>query len=129
MQHFVGVLLLLISPSVRLLFSSLPSKTYFEMKITNCFQVVLASWWPEYGESVSGNTYPQPLASDYIEPPGAIANPLYDINEKLVDELEEPEVLEEAKNSLAMKQGPGKRGSRGLILKKLLMKGLGLLIG
>ena len=128
MQHFVGVLLLLISPSVRLLFSSLPSKTYFEMKITNCFQVVLASWWPEYVESVSWNPSWN-LASDYIESPGAIANPLYDINEKLVDELEEPEVLEEAKNSLAMKQGPGKRGTRGLILKKLLMKGLGLLIG
>ena len=78
---------------------------------------------------MSGNTYPQPLASDYIEPQGAKADPLYDFNEKPVDELEEPEELEEAKNNLAMEQGPGKRGTRGLILKKLLKKGIALLFG
>ena len=51
---------------------------------------------------------------------GASADPLYDVHDGLDDDAKW------AKSNLAMEQGPGKRGTRGLLLKKLLFK---LLIG
>ena len=45
---------------------------------------------------------------------------LYDVHDGLDDDAKW------AKSNLAMEQGPGKRGTRGLLLKKLLFK---LLIG
>ena len=60
-----------------------------------------------------GESYPQHPASDYNAGLGANVEPAYDLYEELVDDAEE------AKNNLAVEQGPGKRGSRGLLLKKL----------
>ena len=77
----------------------------------------------DYGESVSGNAYPQPPASDYLAGTGANADPVYDFNKDLGDDAEE------VKNNLAIETGPGKRGTRGLILKKLIKKGIALLLG
>ena len=74
----------------------------------------------DYGEYEGGNVDPQPLAPNYFKGPGASADPLYDVHDGLDDDAKW------AKSNLAMEQGPGKRGTRGLLLKKLLFK---LLIG
>ena len=70
--------------------------------------------WDDYGEYEGGNVDPQPLAPNYFKGPGASADPLYDVHDGLDDDAKR------AKSNLAMEQGPGKRGSRGLLLKKLL---------
>ena len=75
----------------------------------------------DYGEYEGGNVDPQPLAPNYFKGPGASADPLYDVYD----------AAKGAGNYLAMEQGPGKRGTRGLLLKKLAKKLLAkfLLIG
>ena len=79
----------------------------------------------DYGEYEGGNVDPQPLAPNYFKGPGASADPLYDAYDGLNDDDKW------AISNLAMEQGPGKRGTRGLLLKKLAKKLLAkfLLIG
>merc|ERR1712214_17875 len=99
MHYFVGVLLLLTSPWV-----VLASPAYYEPA------------YCDYGEYEGGNVDPQPLAPNYFKGPGASADPLCDVYDGLDDDAKWDI------SNLAMEQGPGKRGTRGLLLKKLAKK-------